>query len=85
MREKGMSAGSNQDFLEDSTDEIFLKYEKLSSTLSSPSYEPSTILSERMRSYLKDELPQEIDRGVKELREKKSNPELQLAFFNVLA
>ncbi len=71
-----MSAGSNQDFLEDSTDEIFLKYEKLSSTLSSPSYEPSTILSERMRSYLKDELPQEIDRGVKELREKKSNPEL---------
>ncbi len=76
MREKGMSAGSNQDFFEDTTDEIFLKYQKLSSTLSNPSYEPSSILSERMRSYLKDELPQEIDNGIEELREKKSNLEL---------
>ena len=29
-----------------------------------------------MRSYLKDELPQEIDNGIEELREKKSNLEL---------
>ena len=76
MREKGMSAGSNQDFLVDSTDEIYEKFQKLSSTLSDPSYEPSSILSERIRSYLKDELPQEIERGVEELQEKESNLEL---------
>ena len=69
MREKGMSTGSDQDFQTDSPNEIVENFQKLSSTLRSTSYEPSSMLSDRIRSYLKDELPQEIDRGVEELKE----------------
>jgi len=70
MREKGMSTESDQDFQTDSPNEILESYQKLSSTLQSTSYEPSSILSDRIRSYLKDELPKEINRGVEELKEK---------------
>ena len=73
MREKGMSTESNQDFKMDSPDEIFENFQKLSSTLRSTSYEPSPILSDKIRSYLKDELPEEIESGVEELQEKKPN------------
>ena len=73
MREEGMSAGSDQSFEIDSPDEILEKFQTLSSTLRSSSYEPSSILSERIRSYLKDELPQDIDRGVEKLYEKESS------------
>ena len=57
----------------DSPDEIFENFQKLSSTLRSTSYEPSPILSDKIRSYLKDELPEEIESGVEELQEKKPN------------
>ncbi|CAI8179035.1 MAG: Uncharacterised protein [Methanobacteriota archaeon] len=73
MREKGMSTESDQDFKMDSPDEIFENFQKLSSTLRSTSYEPSPILSDKIRSYLKDELPEEIESGVEELQEKKPN------------
>jgi len=73
MREKGMSTESEQDFQMDSPDEIFENFQKLSSTLRSTSYEPSPILSDRIRSYLKDELPEEIESGVEELQGKKPN------------
>ena len=73
MREKGMSAGSDQDFEIDPPDEILEKFKTLSSTLRSTSYEPSPILSDRIRSYLKDELPEDIDRGVEELEGKTPN------------
>tara|TARA_X000001036_G_scaffold270120_1_gene250796 strand:- start:1469 stop:2173 length:705 start_codon:yes stop_codon:yes gene_type:complete len=73
MREKGMSTESEQDFQMDSPDEIFENFQKLSSTLRSTSYEPSPILSDKIRSYLKDELPEEIESGVEELQEKKPN------------
>lgn len=73
MREKGMSTESDQDFKMDSPDEIFENFQKLSSTLRSTSYEPSPILSDRIRSYLKDELPEEIESGVEELQGKKPN------------
>lgn len=68
-----MSTESNQDFKMDSPDEIFENFQKLSSTLRSTSYEPSPILSDKIRSYLKDELPEEIESGVEELQEKKPN------------
>ena len=73
MREKGMSTESEQDFQMDSPDEIFENFQKLSSTLRSTSYEPSPILSDKIRSYLKDELPEEIESGVEELQGKKPN------------
>ena len=73
MREKGMSTESDQDFKMDSPDEIFENFQKLSSTLRSTSYEPSPILSDKIRSYLKDELPEEIESGVEELQGKKPN------------
>ncbi len=57
----------------DSPDEIFENFQKLSSTLRSTSYEPSPILSDKIRSYLKDELPEEIESGVEELQGKKPN------------
>lgn len=68
-----MSTESEQDFQMDSPDEIFENFQKLSSTLRSTSYEPSPILSDRIRSYLKDELPEEIESGVEELQGKKPN------------
>ena len=68
-----MSTESEQDFQMDSPDEIFENFQKLSSTLRSTSYEPSPILSDKIRSYLKDELPEEIESGVEELQEKKPN------------
>ena len=73
MRDEGMSTGSDQSFEIDSPDEILEKFQTLSSTLRSSSYEPSSILSERIRTYLKDELPQNIDRGVEKLNEKESS------------
>ena len=70
MRDEGNVHRLGSEFRDRSTDEILEKFKTLSSTLRSSSYEPSPILSDRIRSYLKDELPEDIDRGVEKLNGK---------------